>query len=155
MGIGHFYLSHCMIPISDPLSGSPGTRYALVLPPSSRRQARLRHDYIERCRSLRSGSPGTRFTLVLPPSSRRQARLRHDYIERCGSLRSGSPGTRFTLVLPPSSRRQARLHRSLAFYGSSPWRSKKPIPKWVSAFLVARQGLEPWTHALKGRCSTN
>ena len=21
--------------------------------------------------------------------------------------------------------------------------------------LVARQGLEPWTHALKGRCSTN
>ena len=33
--------------------------------------------------------------------------------------------------------------------------SKKPIPIWVLAFLVARQGLEPWTHALKGRCSTN
>ena len=22
-------------------------------------------------------------------------------------------------------------------------------------FFMARQGLEPWTHALKGRCSTN
>ena len=26
---------------------------------------------------------------------------------------------------------------------------------WIDRFLVARQGLEPWTHALKGRCSTN
>ena len=39
--------------------------------------------------------------------------------------------------------------------GRVPTASRKPIPKWVSAFLVARQGLEPWTHALKGRCSTN
>ena len=48
-------------------------------------------------------------------------------------------------------------HRGVASNYSSPWlkQSKKQIPRWVSAFLVARQGLEPWTHALKGRCSTN
>ena len=43
-----------------------------------------------------------------------------------------------------------------ALNGSSPWgQTKNQIPGWVSGFLVARQGLEPWTHALKGRCSTN
>ena len=53
--------------------------------------------------------------------------------------------------------RPARLHRSLAFKSSSPFgeTAKTPVSVRTSGFLVARQGLEPWTHALKGRCSTN
>ena len=60
-------------------------------------------------------------------------------------------------VLAPSSRGQAVCPRHTALNGSSPLfeTAKNQIPGWVSGFLVARQGLEPWTHALKGRCSTN
>ena len=73
------------------------------------------------------------------------------------SISGGSPGARYSTVgnqflnwLP------ATPHRGVAFCYSSPdEKSKMRTPKRASAFLVARQGLEPWTHALKGRCSTN
>ena len=68
----------------------------------------------------------------------------------------GSPGARYNMVGNQFLNWwAATCHRHVAFNHSSPWQSKKRTPKRVSAFLVARQGLEPWTHALKGRCSTN
>ena len=75
----------------------------------------------------------------------------------------GSPGTRLHFrqrrklwsQLRPAE--AARLSPGQSDFGSSSPNSlcKKQAPRWGTCFLVARQGLEPWTHALKGRCSTN
>ena len=74
----------------------------------------------------------------------------------------GSPGTRLHFCPGMgknrgSARSSPRRRRSSAPHGiiRVPFHAKIRIPKWVFGFLVARQGLEPWTHALKGRCSTN
>ena len=53
-------------------------------------------------------------------------------------------------ALPGQQQSTGLLHFILRAPGD-----KEANTQRVLASLVARQGLEPWTHALKGRCSTN
>ena len=106
--------------------GSPGTRYNTVANQFLNLYVQYQDGVLQLCHS----SP----------------RLCYAWPARDSSQYCGQPV--FELVAPI-------CHRHIGFNFSSPWQTKKPIPGRVLAFLVARQGLEPWTHALKGRCSTN